>query len=370
MDKCLPFGASISCSHYQCFSNSLHAIMEFRFRKKSLTNYLDDFLFIAITRILCNKLISGFLQLCSEINLPVAIEKTVWADSFVIFLGILLDGKNLVLCIPLEKQMKALNLVRDVVECKKVTVRELQVLSGYLNFLTRAIHPGHVFTRRIYAKYSKNALSGSCLKPHHHVKVDLHLKFDCEVWKVFLENYINLAICRPMLDLERWVDVWEVGFYSDASANKLLGFGAVCGTAWTFGQWEPGFIEQCKPSIEYLELFAFTTALLTWGDKLQNTKILIHCDNSSVVSMLNNISSSCKNCMYLLRLVVFNNLVNNRRIIARHVRSENNGPSDALSRLQFKRFWRLMPWNTDRYLTAVSPLLWPVTKIWNKVPKN
>ena len=130
------------------------------------------------------------------------------------------------------------------------------------------------------------------------------------------------------------------------------------------------FIEQCKPSIEYLELFAFTTALLTWGDKLQNTKILIHCDNSSVVSMLNNISSSCKNCMYLLRLVVFNNLVNNRRIIARHVHSENNGPSDALSRLQFKRFWRLMPWNTDCYPTAVSPLLWPVTKIWNKVPKN
>ena len=248
MDKCLPFWASISCSHYQRFSNSLHAIMEFRFRKKSLTNYLDDFLFIAITRILCNKLISGFLQLRSEINLPVAIEKTVWADSFVIFLGILLDGKNLVLCIPLEKQMKALNLVRDVVECKKVTVRELQVLSGYLNFLTRAIHPGHVFTRRIYAKYSKNALSGSCLKPHHHVKVDLQLKFDCEVWKVFLENYTNLAVCRPMLDLERWVDVWEVGFYSDASANKLLGFRAVCGTAWTFGQWEPGLLNSANPA--------------------------------------------------------------------------------------------------------------------------
>ena len=30
MDKCLPFGASISCPHYQRFSNALHHIMEFR----------------------------------------------------------------------------------------------------------------------------------------------------------------------------------------------------------------------------------------------------------------------------------------------------------------------------------------------------
>ena len=139
-------------------------------------------------------------------------------------------------------------------------------------------------------KPPKNTLSGSRLKPHHHVRVDQELKFDCEVWKVFLENYTNLAVCRPMLDLERWVDAWEVSFYSDASTNKLLGFRAVCSTAWTFGQLELGFIEQCKPTIEYLELFAFTAALLTWGDKLQNTKILIHCDNSSVVSILNNIS--------------------------------------------------------------------------------
>ena len=48
--KCLPFGASISCSHYQRFSNSLKHILQYRTNlKKSVTNYLDDFLFVAIT---------------------------------------------------------------------------------------------------------------------------------------------------------------------------------------------------------------------------------------------------------------------------------------------------------------------------------
>ena len=49
MDKCLPFGATISCSHFQCFSNALKTIVEVianRIRRSLLTTYLDDFLFI------------------------------------------------------------------------------------------------------------------------------------------------------------------------------------------------------------------------------------------------------------------------------------------------------------------------------------
>ena len=46
VDKCLPFGSSISCAHFQQLSNALKAIVEFRTQQyNSLTNYLDDFLF-------------------------------------------------------------------------------------------------------------------------------------------------------------------------------------------------------------------------------------------------------------------------------------------------------------------------------------
>ena len=54
IDKCLPFGASISCVLYQRFSNALHHIVETRTRKKGITNSLDDFLFIAISKLICN----------------------------------------------------------------------------------------------------------------------------------------------------------------------------------------------------------------------------------------------------------------------------------------------------------------------------
>ena len=126
MDKCLPFGASISCSHYQHFSNALRHILMFRARKESanidklnaVTNYLDDFLFIAIMKALCNQLIDAFLQMCKDLWIPVAIEKTEWASNMIIFLGILLHSGRLMLSLPIEKQEKALRLLRDMCDRK------------------------------------------------------------------------------------------------------------------------------------------------------------------------------------------------------------------------------------------------------------
>ena len=111
MDKCLPFGASISCSHYQRFSNALRHIIEFRVGgpDRRLTNYLKDFLFIALMRMVCNAMIQNFLFLCQQLNIPVVIEKTEWGSTLVTFLGILLNGRSLTLFIPLEKRTKALN---------------------------------------------------------------------------------------------------------------------------------------------------------------------------------------------------------------------------------------------------------------------
>ena len=99
------------------------------------------------------------------------------------------------------------------------------------------------------------------------------------------------------------------------------------------------FIETKDPSIEYLELYGLTAALLTWGEFIHDIRVLVFCDNQAVVSMVNNLTSSCKNCMFLLRLITLNNLVNNRRVFVQYIRSSDNELPDALSRLQFSRFW-------------------------------
>ena len=61
----------------------------------------------------------------------------------------------------------------------------------------------------------------------------------------------------------------------------------------------------------------------------------------SAVEMINSSSSSCKNCMVLIRLLVLKGLVENVRIFARHVSGKANQFSDALSRLKLDHFWYL-----------------------------
>ena len=270
VDKCLPFGASISCSHYQRFSNGLKHILQTRTGcvGHAITNYLDDFLFLAIAQLICNQMIQTFLDLCSELNLPVAIEKTEWADTVIVFLGILLNGASLTLSIPLDKRTKALNLLKELTGKKKATVKQLQILTGYLNFLTKAIFPERTFTRRMYAKYSE--ITG--LKQYHHVKLDSEFRFDCEVWRIFLAHHRDESVCRPMVDLESTVSATTLQFYKDVSANQKLGFGGIFNKRWLFGKWEVDFIKVNKPSIEYLELYAVIAAIITWGQLLQDQR--------------------------------------------------------------------------------------------------
>ena len=156
VDKCLPFGASISCAHFQRFSNALCHLIEHRTNTRGrVTNYLDDFLFLALTLMRCNYLISSFLQLCEELRIPISYEKTEWGSLRVIFLGILLNGRSFTLSIPSDKHRRAVEMIRELMDKKKAKVKDLQSLCGFLNFISRAVFPERTFTRRMYAKFSK-----------------------------------------------------------------------------------------------------------------------------------------------------------------------------------------------------------------------
>ena len=59
-DKCLPFGASISCAIFQEFSDSIAFLVRHR-THRPLVNYLDDFFFAAMCKAICTGVL-GYLQ--------------------------------------------------------------------------------------------------------------------------------------------------------------------------------------------------------------------------------------------------------------------------------------------------------------------
>ena len=109
-DKCLPFGASISCAIFQEFSNSVAFIIKYR-TKKPLVNYLDDYFFAALKKLLCDSQVKTFLKICEFIKFPVSLEKTVWGTTILTFLGLMIDTINQLICIPMDKLERALDMI-------------------------------------------------------------------------------------------------------------------------------------------------------------------------------------------------------------------------------------------------------------------
>ena len=358
VDKCLPFGASISCAHFQGFSDAVAHIVRFK-TGQDLVNYLDDFLFAALLRYLCNQHMSTFLEVCNRINFPVVLEKTFWDSTKMVFLGFLIDTIAQMVAIPREKLDKGLVLIQTALNksSKKITLKELQRICGFLNFLGRCIVPGRAFTRRLYA-YTASV----DIKPHHHIRINQKMRLDLQTWEKFFTH--PSAFCRPFMAFSKTWSAQEIDMYSDATKNPELGFGGYSGSSWMYAKWDKNFILDKDPSIAYLELYALTCVVVQWIHRTANRRVVIFCDNMSVVHMITITTSACKNCMALIRILVLHCLIHNVRIYTKHVTSGNNFLADLLSRQRIQQFLILGNGKFEQENTPVPDMLWPMEELW------
>ena len=366
VDKCMPFGSSISCAHFQAFSNAISHIMTTKTGKENI-NYLDDFLFIAFLRWLCNAQTEMFLDLCDQIRFPVSMDKTFWASTIVTFLGMLIDTDKQLIMIPKTKINKALAQINAMLHARRrrTTVLKIQKLCGLLNFLCRAIVPGRLFLMRLY--HSLSNVQRKQLKPHHHLQVSDKMTLNLELWKPFLGN--PQIYCRPFIDLNAGDDAEILDWYTDAAKCFGKGYGGHHRTHWFHGLWDKQFLEQNDPSIEFLELYAVVVGIILWLNLYPNRRILLFCDNESVVYMINKQSSKCKNCMMLIRIITLQSLICNTRVYAQHVSTRLNGRADVLSRNDVDRFksWsRTRGIQIDEFCTPTPKILRNIESWWLK----
>ena len=153
----------------------------------------------------------------------------------------------------------------------------------------------------------------------------------------------------------------ELDFFTDASHNHKLGFGIIFGKKWTKGTWEENFIRDCNPSITYLELYGVAIGILLWAKELKNKRVVLFCDNQSVVKIIKKASSPHVNCMVLIRIITFTSLKHNVSCFVRYVKSADNVLPDALSRNDMTRFWRI---NVEQVPQELPSKIWPIRKIW------
>lgn len=364
-DLCCGFGSSSSCFLYSKISSCIRHLYKWRSGQDAVV-YLDDGLQAGINREVTNQNLQIYLDICTEIGLPISEDKTESARQIITFLGLIINALKRTVEVPSEKVAKALNQIDHILGSKKVTVLVMQKITGLLNFFTRAIVPGRAFTRRLYA-----AFAGVNLKQHYHIRVTQEIKLDLGMWKGFLRQEGNVV--RPFVDFLGSSSFKDILMTSDAAKSPLLGYGACFidnenrTVFYCCSQWESGLLELHDPSVQFLELFALIVGVVLFSPKVRNARVRIGCDNQAVVQMINNTTSSCKHCMILIRLFTLTALNYNVMYEVQYIKSEDNELSDNLSRLNWKRFVELVPngFALSR-LTTPNHIL-PVAKFFKQI---
>ena len=119
-------------------------------------------------------------MLCSYLGIPMAPEKTVGPSQIISFAGIELDSILMEARLPQEKLDKCQALISAFVRRRKVSLQEIQSLTGLLNFACSVVVPGRAFLRRLID------LTLVVNRPHFLIRLSRKVKADLLVWqKIF-----------------------------------------------------------------------------------------------------------------------------------------------------------------------------------------
>ena len=327
-DRCLPMGCSSSCYIFEAFSTSLEWIIRQKVPNVAILHILDDFLFIGYSYQDCYHALTIFQNLCIEIGVPLAPEKTLGPLQAMSFAGIYLDTVDMSASLPEDKITKFLGYIDQLIALKSATLKQVQSVTGMLNFACAVVEPARAFSRRLYD------ITIGITQPHHHIKITKSVREDLYVWRTFLLSYNRKCF---FLD-HNFLSQDLLRFYTDSSST--IGFGGVFGTHWFYGLWS----EQClRLNIALLEIYPIYLALVFWGKLLANKCVMIMSDNQAVVHILNNFTSKDPVIMIIVRLIVLTCMQNNIFIRSQHLPGKSNILPDLLSRNQVQRARQMFP---------------------------
>ncbi|XP_044151420.1 uncharacterized protein LOC122939417 [Bufo gargarizans] len=102
----------------------------------------------------CMNLLNRFIGIAKYFCIPLAVDKTVYPTTNLKFLGIDINTVTMEFSIPMEKIQNTVQQLTRISGKEKITLKQLQSLLGSLNFISRVIPMGRVFSKRLYAATS------------------------------------------------------------------------------------------------------------------------------------------------------------------------------------------------------------------------
>ena len=208
VDKCLPMGCSIYCSLFEKFATFVHWVVASKSVLETLDHYLDDFFFAGESFSQnCAKLMETFVEVCKELGVPLAEDKTIGPTTQIMFLGMEIDTFLMVVRIPQDKLERLKLMLLSIISKKRIALKEFVSVTRKMVFCSTAISSSRTFIRRLYDLIAsvKNG------KPYYSVRLNREVKEDAMVWLEFFEK-INGECYIPE---KYWITNEALGLFTD-----------------------------------------------------------------------------------------------------------------------------------------------------------
>ena len=183
VDCCLPFGLRSAPLLF-----TVTGTMEKR-GVSWICHYIDDFITVGNPgESECQRYIGIVKEVCEEPGMPTEPEKGEGPTTELVFLGMELDSRQLVIRLPEEKLQRmrsTLERWKGMKSCKK---RDLLSIIGVLSHVSKAIRAGRSFLRRLID------LSTGVCQLHRHIRLNREARADLEWWHQFGQDWNGVAM--------------------------------------------------------------------------------------------------------------------------------------------------------------------------------
>ena len=338
VDGMLPFGLHSAPKIFTAVVDALEWILRCR-GVTTVDHYLDDFVTLGPPASpLCGAHLDTILHTCSELGLPLAMDKLDGPTSCIVFLGIEIDMRAGILRLPDDKLQRILQTLSRWANRRACVRRELESLIGLLHHACKVVRPGRSFLRRMID------LLRVPQRPHHHVRLNQPFWADLQWWASFTAQWNGVAILPSPHP-----PVHEVT--SDASGS--WGCSAWSNNSWFQYQWTE---TAADIHISFRELFAVLLACATWGGGWRGARVRCRCNNMAAVQCVARRTCRDPPLMHLLRCLFFVEAFFQFELVAVHLPGCSNELADDLSRDRLSSFLLKAP-HMDPHPTELHPHL-------------
>ena len=307
----------------------------------NILSCLDDFMGISAPRTAFdNYALTG--SLLQALGLQESSHKACPPSTWVTCLGVLFNTTTFTMSVTPDRLLELqTDLLPKWLTKRSATKTELQSLIGKLAFVSKCIRPGRLFLTHILDTLR------SLRRNQHRFKLSAEFRKDIRWWMRFINVYNGVSFIPTQL--------WSVPNSIFSTDACLTGCDGMSFEQYFHVEFPPEVLLRFT-AIHLLETLAIVIALRLWGCHWRGLRIMVYCDNFSVVSSLNSGRIQDKLLVVCLRDIWFLATVHEFEIRACRLPSYKNRGADLLSR------WHLNPSFQNEFFSTYGSLgLQPVS---------